>query len=179
MRDIRIRATGPIERRSVNDIVDRTMRIRTLLFVGVSLLWLASAGQGQTLFSAAHGDQHIIALSLLEAGVDANRTNEMGETPLFAAVRQNARKVTVLLVRAGAEVNRQDRFGNTPLHIAARHNSLRVAKILLKHGADPNHANNRDGTPLDLLRDAHTGQNAAKLEILLMDHMAKQRRRGS
>jgi ankyrin repeat protein len=81
---------------------------------------------------------------LLDAGADANATNDAGATALMWAV-PNADKVQLLLAH-GANPNAKSLDGRTPLMIAAGiRESDRAVQMLLDAKADPN-ATSTDGT---------------------------------
>lgn len=87
--------------------------------------------------------------SMIDAGVDVNRTDKYGQTVLYSAVRDWHHEVTQFLIDHGANVNSSDNFGRTPLHLAAALNCVNVACVLLRAGGDPNTPTQKDyQTPL-------------------------------
>jgi ankyrin repeat protein len=104
--------------------------------------------------AAKYGQQAIVRLLLLAAGVDVNdrHSNGTGTTPLGIAAQYGQAAVVTILIQAGADVNKASRCYTyvgleTPLHIAARSGAAgfsgvrdkgEVAKILIEAGADVN-----------------------------------------
>jgi ankyrin repeat protein len=76
---------------------------------------------------------------LLDAGANANRANEDGETPLMLAARTGAVKVADLLVRHGANVNARETFRNqSALMWAAAESKPEMVAFLISKGAAVN-----------------------------------------
>ena len=75
---------------------------------------------------------------LLEAGIDANRADRVGQTALYYAVDAGGMAcVRLLLWVPGVVVSPEDHYG--PLHAAARKDYADIMELLLNHlGVDPN-----------------------------------------
>ena len=71
----------------------------------------------------------------LEAGLDANLTNELGWTFLMRAAMNGNTSVGNLLIDRGADLNRRNKFGDTALSLAAHTGHHSYVKLLLDHGA--------------------------------------------
>ena len=83
---------------------------------------------------------------LITAGIDVNKEDRHGETPLFMAIKAGNTKIIKLLLDApGIDVNMEDRHGNTPLTTAAREGLSECVKLLLAApGIDVNKADKDD-----------------------------------
>lgn len=80
--------------------------------------------------------------ALLKTGVDVNKKDNDGLTPLFYALDTPDANMVLLLLKYGAEPKVQDKEKRTPLHHAALHllplRCANIAKMLMDYGADPN-----------------------------------------
>jgi ankyrin repeat protein len=76
---------------------------------------------------------------LLNAGADANRANEDGETPVMLAARTGSVEVAEILVRHGADVNARERFREqTALMWAAAESHPAMVAFLISKSARVN-----------------------------------------
>jgi ankyrin repeat protein len=136
--------------------VKREAIVRILLSNGVAPDLRLIGGSTALMIAAARGQQRI-AEALLEAGADANASDERGNVPLHAATHYAfdsddtaaARGLIELLLRAGARIDACNQTGQDALLILlgaraqpgvpcdARH-LLSLAQLLLQHGAKVN-----------------------------------------
>jgi ankyrin repeat protein len=86
-----------------------------------------------------------IATMLIEHGADLNAANRFGATALLYAARQGCADVVEVLLQAGADVNKADENGFAPLSVAA---TAVIATMLIERGADVNAANKLGHTAL-------------------------------
>lgn len=105
---------------------------------------------------------------LLEKGIDPNKENGFGKTPLMYAVQRNQEDSVKVLLKSGADSSAEtiepsskcyytlQTFKMTPLHYAVRYASPAIIKLLLDSGASPqakaeNHHKYKmvEETPLD------------------------------
>nr|CAD7576520.1 unnamed protein product [Timema californicum] len=88
---------------------------------------------------AAHGSLPMLEAILLLPGVDVNKADNEGNTPLhFAAQAGHVETVNFLLSRStGIEVDARNHLGFTPLMKAALQGRTKCAKLLLFAGASP------------------------------------------
>ena len=105
-------------------------------------------------YAAERDDNAEMIALFVSAGVDVNKADCNGDTPLHRGAKWSKTTTTLeALLHAGADVNaRNERrgrvpcraiggppLGATPLHVAARHNeSVAVVKALIAAGAEPN-----------------------------------------
>ena len=105
-------------------------------------------------FAALYGDLEMVQV-LLEFGVDVDRPNKYGTTPLNYASgkgHRNSAMVVRLLIERGADPNARDVFGFAPLHQASVYGRIEIARVLVEHGANVEAKNDSGMTPLDVAR---------------------------
>jgi ankyrin repeat protein len=102
---------------------------------------------------------------LFDRGLDVNKADDDGKTPLHQAIDLGAEDLAVSLVDAGADVNLRDRWGNTPLWRAVYHSpgTDTLIGVLLEHGADPAAKNNHGVSPIDLAAKMTDDETTADL----------------
>ena len=86
--------------------------------------------------------------TFLKKGVNVNKADEDGWTPLLWASSKGRMVITKLLLNKGANINKAEDCGWTPLHMASRWCLPNVVKLLLKKGANVNKADKNGRTPL-------------------------------
>jgi ankyrin repeat protein len=91
-----------------------------------------------------------IAQEFLKLGIDIDRTDKNGYTPLRYAVDRNLTAVARELLKAGADVNRIDRHGQTPLMFAVTVGRPDMISLLLESGADTGIASPEGDTAMSL-----------------------------
>ena len=91
-----------------------------------------------------------IIKQLILWGVDVNRTDEKGKTPLTLAVFHGNEEIVKYLVQAGIDVNKPSHDGQTPLMISSHNGYTDIVQTLLNAGADVNKLDNRGCTALVL-----------------------------
>jgi ankyrin repeat protein len=89
-------------------------------------------------------------LLLAAPGIDVNKANNDGGTPLYSASWLfRAEVVKLLLAAPGIDVNKASKYGGTPLYMASREGRAEVVKLLLAApGIDVNQANYDGFAPL-------------------------------
>lgn len=102
---------------------------------------------------------------LLDAGVDPNQYDKLGNTPLMAFAAQlpedddykTPPEILELLLDRGADLHARNRAGETALHIAVRRGRKLAMRTLVKHGANV-HARDAAGrSALDVVDVKMTG----------------------
>ncbi len=78
----------------------------------------------------------------IRLGIDVNRANTWGETPLHIAAYNDRPATTELLLNSGAQINAKNSQGETPLWAAARYGCLDALSMLLQKGAKINTCSN-------------------------------------
>jgi ankyrin repeat protein len=91
-------------------------------------------------------------------GIDVNKPDKYGETPLHFTTDPN---VTRILVEAGANINAIDSNGNTPIMMAGK--SPDAIRYLVSKGADLTVVNKHNHTIHKLVRDKSLLRNTTEL----------------
>src|ERR1035438_1881198 len=132
----------------------RVMRAGALAVVLVGAL----AQAPDTLLPKAAREGDLARLrSLLADGVDPNRRDGAGNSPLVAAVAGGQAGAVRVLLKAGANPNLTSSGGRTPLIEAAIGSRVEIARMLIAAGADLNIGERGAGTPLEAAeREGHT-----------------------
>jgi ankyrin repeat protein len=81
---------------------------------------------------------------ILDAGVEVNSRDKLGETALHVAAVRGYPEIASMLIDKGADVNAKDKRGLSPLHAAAWRGYQEIVTLLLTKGADIN-AGSDDG----------------------------------
>ena len=109
--------------------------------MGMNLLHTAS------MYGGGHDYYEILNL-LLKNGINVNKKNISGETPLLRACSFGDDSHVELFIKHGANINEKDYCNESPLHVTMMTKNYKCMKILLEHGADVNIVNAYNETPL-------------------------------
>jgi len=105
-----------------------TIAAVVLVGCGCKPAWLS-------IFNAADQGNIEAVKKHLADGVDVNKKDKAGYTPLHWAAWGGHTEVAELLIAKGAEVNAMSyEFAATPLDLADIHDYVEVKKLLVKHG---------------------------------------------
>jgi len=116
---------------------------------------------------------------LIEQGVDINKENKLGETPIFFACRSENVNIVKHLVEKGTNVNKENNLGETPLFIACEIKSEIMAKFLIQHGAEVNKEDNDGETPLFIACEyGNLNENLVKILVEHGAHVNKENKYG-
>jgi ankyrin repeat protein len=84
---------------------------------------------------AVTNDYTYVVRLLLENGVDIDRRDMLGKTPLYYAVEYNNKYLAGLLIGKGAYVNVKDKANRTPLYYVFQSHSLPMIALLINNKA--------------------------------------------
>jgi ankyrin repeat protein len=102
------------------------------------------------LHEACLGGHYNVAKILIEDGMDIEKRDSIGRTPLHCACENTNIWLIKLLINNGALVNKVTNFGSSPLHYAASLGQGDIVRILLEAGADPTIKNKEGNTARNL-----------------------------
>ncbi|GEM_PF-749567 len=89
------------------------------------------------------------ALELIDRGVDVNKKDPYGKTPLIYALQRHDTMLTRVLIEHGADVNVKDEFtGKTPIFYTVLEEDTVSAAYIVKHGAGVDEVDKDGNTPL-------------------------------
>lgn len=121
------------------------------------------------MLAATNGYRDAVKL-LIKFGVDLNRQDEHGLTPLIAISRYNDMEIVKLLVTAGANMDSVNVDNNTALMYAAHYGNIDVFNYLLKNGANPNIVNKSGHTAIDLVLENIISADSLLLTAEFINH---------
>lgn len=101
---------------------------------------------------------------LLDAGANANASDDFGVTPLHYAAAMGHSELLELLIARGANINARSKEGVSPLYVAADRGGAEATRLLISHGADVNVRTRSNYTPLT---PAATNGDLAMVELLI------------
>ena len=87
---------------------------------------------------------------LIKSGVNINKKDHQGITPLHLAVKLRQIPIIKALLEAGCYMDPIDSSGKTPLMYAAKSGKKEICEMLLKYGADINTKDKQFATPLHI-----------------------------
>ena len=73
---------------------------------------------------------------LIERGVDVNKPNFLGVTPIFVACQYGNTTIVKYLMKHGADINIKSNHNETPLSFACQSRNKDLIDYLLLHGAN-------------------------------------------
>lgn len=106
----------------------------------------------------------VVQTFLKRGGVDVNKRDESGNTPLIYVCMKSARDLAKLLLDNGADANLANQKNRMPIHFAGEAGNFQIISMLIDAGADVNCTDNDGVTPLML--SARNGKTDAALQLL-------------
>ena len=99
--------------------------------------WSAQVYIGQTerIFAAIAAHDRTTVADMIKEGVDVNRRDHVGRSPLHFAILCNAKDIAFDLVDAGARMTARLVDGRSSLHLAIQHDQATVVRKLLERSA--------------------------------------------
>lgn len=91
-----------------------------------------------------NGQKSVVITFLKKGGINVDKRDQQGFTPLHYACKKGARDIVKLLIENNADVNMASNTSVTPLHFAASLGNQEIIQCLLDAGADVN-ATDKDG----------------------------------
>ena len=110
-----------------------------------------------------NSQKSVVQTFLKRGGVNVNKRDESGNTPLIYTCLKSARDLVKMLLDAGADVNLPNQRGRMPLHFAAESGNAQIIALLTDAGADVNATDNDGMTPLMVLAQHSKTDAALKL----------------
>ena len=126
--------------------------IELLLSLGANPASENSTGETPLHHCMMHGNVDMMDLLLDEEGVNINKRDVTGCTPLHWALQRPEPSVALIerLLERGANPNIPDENGDCPLHYAAQEGCLEAIDVLLMAGADATRVNEQGFSPFHL-----------------------------
>lgn len=111
-----------------------------------------------------NNQKSVVQTFMKRGGIDMNKRDESGNTPLIYTCLKSARDLVKLLLDNGADANLANQRGRMPLHFAGESGNIQIISMLVEAGADVNCTDNNGVTPLMLL--AQNGKTDAALKFI-------------
>ena len=100
-----------------------------------------------------NGQKGIVQIFLKKGGIDVNKRDAEGNTPLYYACLKGYRDIASLLLDNEADVSIANNLSETPLHAASRSGNKEIIGKLVQYGADIDATDSEGRTPLIRLLD--------------------------
>lgn len=111
-----------------------------------------------------NNQKSVVQMFLKRGGINVNKRDESGNTPLIYVCLKNARDLVKLLLDNGADANMGNQINRMPLHFAAETGNSEIIALLVNADADVNCTDNQGVTPLMLM--AQNGKTDAALKFI-------------
>ena len=95
-----------------------------------------------------NGQKGIVQIFLKKGGIDVNKRDAEGNTPLYYACLKGFRDIVNLLLDNDADVFVFNNLSETPLHAASRSGNKEIIGKLVQYGAELDATDNEGRTPL-------------------------------
>ena len=110
--------------------------VKLLLEVGADLTIANDSGRNELHYAACCQDGKEVIEALVAAGIDLEKRDYFGSTPLSMAAMYNHAVSAEALLHLGANINCIDKDGCTPLHESFLYNADDVTCLLIQRGAE-------------------------------------------
>ncbi len=100
-----------------------------------------------------NGQKSIVQIFLKKGGIDVNKRDAEGNTPLYYACLKGFRDIVSLLLDSDADVSIANNCSETPLHAVARSGNKEIIGKLVQYGAELDATDKEGRTPLICLLD--------------------------
>jgi FOG: Ankyrin repeat len=95
-----------------------------------------------------NGQKGVVETFVKKGGINYNKRDENGNTPLYYAAQKGARDIVKLLIENGADATIANNQSITPLHAVSKTGNKEIITILTENGADVNATDKEGKTPL-------------------------------
>lgn len=94
------------------------------------------------------GNKAIVQTFLKKGGINLDKRDAMGNTPLYYVCLKGAKDIAKMLIDGGAEVSMANNASETPMHCVAKSGNKDIVTMLVDAGADINATDSSGNTPL-------------------------------
>ena len=123
--------------------------MKHILITTIAAVLLVGCGPSMSIHEAANKGNIEAVKQHLDAGVNVNKKDQLGETPLHSAAKEGHMQIIELLITEGADVNAKDNQDWSSFHFAAYFGNKETVELLIAKGADVNAKDKYGDTPLD------------------------------
>lgn len=110
--------------------------------------------QHNLLHEAIAYGKKMVAIDLIDRGINVNKQDYRGQTPLHFLGDYPDIEVAEIVLQHGGRLDIVDKYGNTPLWPAVfylkRQEDYALVRLYMKNGSDPHSKNNVGKSPIDL-----------------------------
>ena len=114
--------------------------MKHLLLTTIAAVVLATTAFSDPIHDAAGNGDLAGVQAELDKGVDVNKKNSNGRTPLhivaYSRLPENRKEIAELLIDNGADLNAKNDLGNTPLDEAGENSNYDICELLKNNGCE-------------------------------------------
>ena len=100
------------------------------------------------LTACKNGQKGVVQAFLKKGGIQLDKRDALGGTPLYYASAKGSRDIVKLLLEAGADASIADNQSRTALHMASQAGNKDIIRLLCDNGVDVNGSDQQGKTPL-------------------------------